>query len=143
MCPDSIADLVDEQVVTVPRTVSAGEAIETLRTETPEHDRTVYYLYVTDGAKLVGVVSLRELLNADDDATVSDIMTVDVLTVSPDDTPDHVAEILTNNSLNTLPVVEDGSLRGIVRANDILDALDEQSAKEILRGTKRYSPFGD
>lgn len=145
MSSKQISGLIDEQYIEVSEGISVEEAIDEVRTHTPERERTVYYVYVTDDSGgLSGVVSLRELLNTDGGATVSEIMTEEVVTVAPTDSASSVAKTLASSSFNALPVVEQsGEFRGIVRANDVLDALDEETTKDILKQGREFSPFGD
>ena len=88
----------------------------------------LYYLYVLDSLKrLVGVVSLRELLAAEDSRTVRDIMTTRVVSVRDDADQEEAARTLQTYDLAALPVVDDRHrLLGVITFDDVLDVLQEE-----------------
>ncbi|MEK6582710.1 MAG: CBS domain-containing protein [Nitrospirota bacterium] len=96
---------------------------------------TVYYIYVLDkDEKLVGVTSLRELLLAEPDCLIADIMETNLKTVSPGEDEMVAAGIISKYNLLALPVVdEDGYMHGIVTVDDIIDILLPPSAKRKRR----------
>ncbi|EMA37343.1 rubrerythrin-like domain-containing protein [Halobiforma nitratireducens] len=144
MDPTTVADILDEAVQSFEGTTPVDDAIDAIRTSTSEAEHTVYYAYVVDDdGALEGVVSLRELLNADADADVCSVATESVVTVSASDTAAEVAKVFAQNKFMALPVVDDGALVGVIRAGDVIEALDETASKEVLRATLRdveYDP---
>jgi CBS domain-containing protein len=102
----------------------------------------------TEDSAVVGIVSERDVVRRLRDrggellsATVGDIMTRDVLTCSPDDTVDHLAEVMTERRIRHVPVLEDGRLVGIVSIGDVvksrisqLETDREQLESYIVRG---------
>ncbi len=127
--------IVRERSLSLERDAPVGDAIAAVRNFTPvEGGAEVYYVYVTDEGRLVGVVSLRELLNAEDDAPLSDVMNSDPVRVTVTDRPGIVARRIVNSGFPVLPVVEgDEQFLGIVRANDVIDALDEETTKALFK----------
>jgi CBS domain-containing protein len=82
---------------------------------------------VTDGDAVVGIVSERDIVRRLDErgaellsAPVSDIMTRGVLTCSPEDTVDSLAETMTERRIRHMPVLRDGRLAGIVSIGDVV-----------------------
>jgi magnesium transporter len=127
--PDTTAGgMMTNQYVSVPQHLTVEETIARLRAE-PELHRAnmVYYVYVTaqeDDDQLVGVLSLRELLLADPEDKIADIMLRDFLTARPHDADDEVARTMGEYNLLGLPVVDDkGRILGIVTVDDALDVL--------------------
>jgi CBS domain-containing protein len=114
--------------------MTAKEAREKFKVEATEVE-TVYYLYVLDAEeRLVGVVSLRELLLADPDKVLSDFMETNLKTVSPAEDEMVVAELISKYNLLALPVVdESGYMHGIVTVDDVIDILLPPSAKKRRR----------
>jgi magnesium transporter len=110
------------------------KAIENFKNDSEEVE-TVYYIYVTDvDEKLVGVVSLRELLLASLDTKLSDIMITKIKAVTPETDEVEVAEIISKYNLVALPVVNsEGYLLGIVAVDDILDRILPPAAKRGRR----------
>lgn len=106
------------------------EAIEKFRKDAGEVE-TVYYIYIVDAIeKLLGVISLRELLLSPLDSKLSDIMETKLKTVTPETDEVEVAEIISKYNLVALPVVDPaGSMLGIVTIDDVIDRLLPPAAK--------------
>ncbi|MFN3314760.1 MAG: magnesium transporter [Hyphomonas sp.] len=112
------------------------EAIAHLRKEAPDAE-TIYAAYVVDDDRtLIGVVSLRDLILADEGTCVADLMQRDPACAQVDDTKEAVAEKIATYDVLALPVVTEGrKLVGIVTVDDALD---------IARGERgrRLTQFG-
>ena len=124
-----------ERAVTVSPRDTAEEAIAAVMDFTPSDDGvSVYYVYVTDNGDLVGVVSMRELLNAANSALVSTIMTTDLVTIDPSNTLQTAIQRIIDSRFPVLPVVdEEREFVGVIRASDVIDALDEQTTKQMFK----------
>jgi magnesium transporter len=125
--------MTNEFIAYAPET-TVMKAIENFKNDSEEVE-TVYYIYVTDvDEKLVGVVSLRELLLASLDTKLSDIMITKIKAVTPETDEVEVAEIVSKYNLVALPVVDtEGVLLGIVSVDDILDRILPPAAKRKRR----------
>ncbi len=128
--PDTAGGLMSPEYVALPADITAHEAIERLR-KAAEEAETVYYVYVVDeGGRLLGVLSLRDLVFARPDTPIREIMRPEVVTLSPEMSADEVAQAFDKYGYLALPVVdEEGRLLGIVTVDDILDTV-------ILRDTE-------
>lgn len=131
---DTAGGLMTNEFVAYPPETTVKEAIDKFRKDA-EDVETVYYLYIIDAdEKLLGVVSLRELLLADFDSKLSDIMETRIKTVTPETDEVDVGEIVSKYNLVALPVVDtEGSLLGIVTVDDILDRILPPAAKRKRR----------
>lgn len=131
---DTAGGLMTNEFVAYPPETTVKEAIDKFRKDA-EDVETVYYLYIIDAdEKLLGVVSLRELLLADFDSKLSDIMETKIKTVTPETDEVDVGEIVSKYNLVALPVVDtEGSLLGIVTVDDILDRILPPAAKRKRR----------
>jgi len=100
-----------------------------------EDVETVYYIYVIDtDEKLIGVISLRELLLAHLDTKLSDIMLTKFKKVFPYTDEEEVAEIISKYNLLALPVTDDEDhMLGIVTIDDIMDRMLPPAAKRKRR----------
>jgi Mg/Co/Ni transporter MgtE len=127
---DTAGGLMTNEFIAYPSGSTVREAIDKFREDAREID-TVYYLYVVDEAeKLVGVVSLRELLVAEPDAKLSDLMERKLKTVAPDEDEKVVARVISKYNLVSLPVVDaEGVLLGVVTVDDILGRIIPPVAK--------------
>jgi len=131
---DTAGGLMTNDFITYPPEISVKDAIEKFRKDA-EDVETVYYLYITDpDEKLLGVVSLRELLLAPLDAKLSDILETKLKTVTPDTDEIEVAEIVAKYDLVAIPVVDtEGFMLGIVTVDDVIDVILPPSAKRKRR----------
>lgn len=108
---------------------SAADALAAVRSIIREHDIYPAYIYCVadetqDESKLLGVVSLWELLVASPTQELQDIMEADLVMVQPDTDPRTVAEVMAKYNLLAVPVVGvAGILEGIVTVDDALDVL--------------------
>jgi magnesium transporter len=131
---DTAGGLMTNEFIAYPPEIPVRDAIIKFKKDAEEVE-IVYYIYVTDeNERLLGVVSLRELLLADLDAKLSEIMETKVKTVTPDTDEMDVGEIVSKYNLVALPVVdEEGALLGIVTVDDILDRVLPPAAKRKRR----------
>jgi len=105
---------------------------------------TVYECYVMDRRRyLIGTVSLKDLVIADPDARVSDIMQPDPPFVSTHTDREEVARELREHNLLAIPVVDaEQRLVGIITHDDVADILEQEATEDIYRfgavpGTER------
>lgn len=135
MSQSDIQGVLREQTVHVDSDVSVDKAIATVRSFTPASDGvSVYYVYVTDDDELVGVASMRELLNAEDTGPISAIMSTDLVTIRTSDSLQTVIQKMSENGFAVLPVVDNADqFIGTVYATDVIDALDEQTTKRMFK----------
>lgn len=106
---------------------SVAEALAALR-ELALEVETIYYIYVVeDEDKLVGVLTLKDLLLSEPGALLSKLMVTDLITVHPDEDALEVAKVLEKYDLLSVPVVDqEYRLKGIVTVDDVLTHLLEQ-----------------
>lgn len=126
---DSAGGIMTTDYVMVNSTKSVSEALEAIRASIRDQDVHPTYVYcVTDEAqdesKLLGLVSLWDLLVAPPTQQLQEIMETDLITVQPDTEPRMVAEIMAKYNLLAVPVVDaEGMLEGVVTVDDALDIL--------------------
>ncbi len=118
-------------------TLTVAEAIQRIRDEAKEAE-TIYYLYVTDPQeRLLGVLSLRELILADAGRRLEHIMHAEVISVRPETGLREVAELQTKYNLLALPVVSgEGEMLGIITVDDVLNLILPMIWKK--RAVKRF-----
>ncbi len=131
---DSAGGIMAVDVFSLPETMKAKDAIDSIRTYYKEAEM-VFYLYVTEEHKrLTGVVSLRELVTADPDAELKSIMTKEVVYVSPETDQEEVARQVSRYNLLAVPVVDnDRTLLGIVTVDDVVDVIREEATEDFLQ----------
>jgi len=131
---DAAGGLMTPDFVTIRVSMTAARVLDFLRRATPDAE-TIYYLYVVDPEqRLLGVLSLRDLIVASPDAQVGDIMDPEVVSVKTDIDQEEVARLMADYDFSVLPVVdEEGVLVGIVTVDDVLDVVEDEATEDIHR----------
>jgi magnesium transporter len=116
--------MMTNEYVAISQEMTAQQTIEQLRALEPEAEIT-YYVYVVDlEEKLVGVISLRDLIVAQPETRVADFMRAKVRSVQLDANVEEVAHKFERYKLLALPVVNtNGCLQGIITIDDTLEQL--------------------
>ena len=98
-----------------------------------ERAETIYYLYVVDKLhRLVGVLSLRDLLLAPVDKPISEVMSTLVISVFVSEDQEKVANIIQDYDLIAIPVItNDQRLVGIITVDDIMDILEQEATEDF------------
>jgi magnesium transporter len=133
--PESAAGIMTPDFVAVAPYLTADEALAQLG-RVAEEAETIYYVYVTDPqtGRLLGVLSLRNLVLSPRWKLVSQLMNVGVTRVSADADQEEAARLLDKNNYLALPVVDDQDrLLGIITADDAADVLLEEAGEDIER----------
>lgn len=131
---ESAGGLMTTEFLVLRRRMTAAEAIEAFRLWNPDAE-TIYYLYVVDQiGRLSGVVNLRQLILADPDTLIMDLMETKLITVGPDTDQEEAAQLLLRYDLLALPVVDDQKrLLGVITVDDVMDVLEEEATEDIQR----------
>lgn len=131
--PDnSVGSIMTTDFISFNENYTVGETINELRRLKPETD-TIYYLYIVDAAeKLVATVSLRDLIIAEPETKLSEIMNSNLVFVMEDDKIALINEIITKYSLLAIPAVDsENRIVGAVIINDIVHNLMKNKTKRI------------
>lgn len=118
----------------LPPNITAGEALERLRLQAPESE-TIYYLFVLDDQRrLLGVLSLRDLILSARHILVRDLMEDQVVSVKVGDDPELVAKEMARYDLLAIPVIdEQGRMVGIVTHDDVIDIVVQEATEDVYR----------
>jgi CBS domain-containing protein len=130
---DTAGGIMTTEFVAVPASLTAAQTIDRLRDLEPTAE-TIYYVYVTDpDDRLVGVLSLRDLIVAKPDTIISTFMFDEPVAVGTDASQEEVTEVVARYNLLAVPVVDaEGRLEGIVTVDDAIDTLLPQPSKRRL-----------
>ena len=129
---DSAGSIMTTEYVDLKKSMTVADAIKRIR-RTGVDKETIYTCYVTDSVRrLLGVVSAKALLLAEDDDVLEDIMETNIIYVHTTDDQEEVANQLTKYDFVAIPVV-DGEKRlvGIVTFDDAMDILEEETTEDI------------
>jgi magnesium transporter len=129
---DTAGGLMTPEAMRLNEELTIAEVLERLR-EAPENVEMIYYLYFQDEKnRLTGVCSLRELIIADPEKQVREIMHRNLRTVDPEEDQEKVAAMIDRYDLLAVPVVDgEGRLLGIVTVDDVMDVLEEEAREDI------------
>ncbi len=95
---------------------------------------TVYTCYVTDCRHLLGQVTLLDMLVADEDTKIEEIMDSTVVSVETKEDKETVANLLSRHDIPALPVVDtENRIVGIITFDDAMDVLREENAEDMSR----------
>lgn len=131
--PEDVAGgLMTTDVVRLPPDMKIWQAIEEVRRLSREGEvETINYLYVVYGQKLVGVLSLRDLILSDPGQTLDEVLTENVVTVKATDDQEEVARTMAKYDFNALPTVDEhGKLLGVVTVDDVVDVVIEEATED-------------
>lgn len=112
----------------------AGDALRAIRASGLDSD-ALYTIYVVDGAdRLLGVLELRALLFAPEEATLETLMDTAFQSVNAMDDQQHAAALVRKYDLLSLPVTDDeGRLVGAIGVGSIVDVIEEEDTEDFER----------
>jgi magnesium transporter len=141
---ETAGGIMTTEYVCVPATLTAAQTIDRLRELEPTAE-TIYYVYVTDVEdRLVGVLSLRDLIVAKPDTIISTFMYDEPVAVHTGASQEEVTDVVARYNLLAVPVVdEEGRMEGIVTVDDAIDTLLPQPSKRRMPHLFSRSGSGD
>lgn len=131
--PHFVTEKLLTRVPVVQKEAHAREAVAHLTDK--KHDfESISYIYVLDGKKLIGVLSIKELLRAHADQKVSEAMVKKFIAVHPHTTLERAAIVAIQNGIKAVPVVDrEGIFLGVVGTDTILHTLHKEHVEDLLR----------
>ena len=124
--------LMTTEYIALKENQTAAMALEIVRSRARDTE-TIYSLYVTDAQRcLTGILSLRDLVTADLNARIGDVMTGDVLSVTTDTDQEKVARTIQRYDFLAVPVVDsEQRLVGIVTVDDVIDVIEQEATRDL------------
>jgi magnesium transporter len=101
--------------------MTAQDALQSIREQAKEIAQVHDCFVLQRDRRLLGVLSLRDLLLAAPEAPVDGLMHEHPAPLSPDDAANHVAQLAAKYNLFSLPVQKDGRILGVVTVDDVLE----------------------
>ncbi len=129
---DSAGSIMTTEFISLRPDMTAEMAIKRIR-RTGVDKETIYTCYVNDdNNKLIGITTVKDLLLAEDDRIVKDIMEENVIAVHTLDDQEEVATLFSNYDFLALPVVDNEQrIVGIVTIDDAIDVIREEATEDI------------
>lgn len=131
---NSAGSLMTIEFVDLKKELTVKQVLDRIRKTAPDKE-TIYTCYVTDSARhLQGIISLKDLVLADVDTVIQDIMHPDPIFVNTNDDQENIANVFKKYDLLSVPVVDNEKrLVGIITIDDIVDVIVEESTEDIYK----------
>jgi magnesium transporter len=130
---DEAAGLMHSGYVRISPEMTVEEAIAEIRRQAGQVEM-IYYAYVLDHERLLGVISFRELISAERSKRVRDVIRTNYVFVPEDEDREAVAHLLAKHRLLAIPVVDaDGHMMGIVSSTDLAGVAQRAASEDILK----------
>ena len=122
------------EFVVIPENSTVRSAMTILRNAAPKAE-TIYYIFVVDDdGRLIGVVSLRDLIIAEEDTLIGSITNDRVVSVLVSDDQEDVARMIKDYNFLAVPVVDfQQHMLGIITVDDIIDVLEEEASDDYSK----------
>ena len=131
--PEDVAGgLMQKELIKVNINQTVSECVEEIRAQAEDVDK-VYAVYVVDtDQKLMGIVSLKQIVLARKNTKIGNIFDDDIVFVDTTKSGDEVAQIMQRYDLEAIPVVNSlGRLLGVITVDDVLDFITEKAEEDI------------
>ena len=129
---DTAGRIMTPEYISLKENLTVSQTLKRIRSLSNASE-VVYYLYVTDiSRQLKGIVSLRDLVIANPDTTLAQIMTRDVVFVHTDTDQEEVARTIQRYDIVAVPVVDsEERLVGVVTVDDVIDIIEQEATEDI------------
>jgi magnesium transporter len=140
----TVGAIMTSDYATLPPGLTVSQALDALRRQASDVE-TVYTAYVVDpGHRLLGVVSLKDILLARTRQTIADIMEPDPVLIGVEADKEEAAELIARYDLMALPVIDDaGRMVGIVTQDDAMDIAEDEATEDMLKSSNVGEFEGD
>lgn len=130
--PGTAGRIMTPEYISLKESFTVTQALERIR-QLANATETIYYLYVTDAdRRLTGILSLRELVTAQPQQTIGEIMSRKAVFVHTDTDQEEVARAIQHYDFLAVPVVDrEQHLVGIVTVDDVIDILQQETTEDI------------
>ena len=143
---DTAGGIMTTEYISLKATTPVKEALMHVKEQAPDAE-TIYVIFaVNEADQLVGVLSLRDLIVAENDSYIEDIMGERVISANVGDDQEDVAQLMRDYDFIAIPVVDyQNHLLGIITIDDILDVMDEEASEDYSRlaGVSDIDSTGD
>jgi len=129
---NSAGSMMTTEYVSLRPAMTVEESILRIRRQGVDKE-TIYTCYVTEGRKLVGIVTVKDLLLAEDDEIrVMDMMETNLISVTTHTDQEEVAKMFSKYDFLALPVVDmENRMVGIVTVDDAIDVLEDEATEDM------------
>lgn len=129
---DSAGSIMTTEFIDIKENMSCATALKRVK-KVAENMETINVMYVTNGERILkGVVSIRDLLVADENEKVVDIMDDNVISAGTDTDQEEIAHLFRQYDILALPIVDrENRLVGIVTVDDVMEVMEDEATEDI------------
>lgn len=129
---NSAGSVMTVEYVSFKENISIGQAISYYRKVAVDKEETDICFVTDSKRKLVGTISLKTLILADDDELISDEMETNIISVVTKDDQEEIASLFRKYDITTMPVVDnENRLVGVITVDDIVDVIDQENTEDM------------
>lgn len=130
---DSAGSVMTTEYVYLHKNMTTKEALDWIR-KVGVVKETIYTCYITENRKLIGYVTILDLVTADEDATIESIMDSNVIYVYTHEDREDVAKKFSKYDFLAMPVVDNEKrMVGIITFDDVLDVIAEENEEDFSK----------
>ena len=128
---DSAGSIMTTEYVDFNKNMTVAEAMSHIK-KVGIHKETIYTCYVLEARKLIGIVTAKDLMTAEDDKIIDELMETEIISVKTHDDQEEVARLFSKYDFLALPVLDnDGFMVGIVTVDDAMDVVVNEATEDI------------
>lgn len=129
---NSVGSIMTAEFIDLRKSMTVQDAIKRIR-RTGEDSELIYTCYVIDDRRLLeGVVTVKDLLLAQDDETIGALMEPDVITAETTEDREEAVQRMMKYDFISMPVVDrENRLVGIVTVDDVMDVMEEEATEDF------------
>lgn len=130
---DSAGSVMTTEYVYLHKNMTVREALEKIR-QVGVVKETIYTCYVTESRKLIGVVTILDLVTGDEESTIESIMDTNVIYVNTHEDQEVVAKKFIKYDFLAMPVVDNEErMVGIITVDDVIDVISEENEEDFSK----------
>ena len=130
---DSAGSIMTTEYVGLRQNMTVAESMAHIK-RTGIHKETIYTCYVTERRRLIGIVTAKDLLIAEDNTLIKDLMETEIISVNTHADQEEVAQLFTKYDLLAIPVLDAENLMvGIVTVDDAMDVMVDEATEDITK----------
>lgn len=128
---DSAGSIMTTEYVDFNKNMTVAEAMSHIK-KVGIHKETIYTCYVLEARKLIGIVTAKDLMTAEDNKKIEELMATEMISVKTHDDQEEVARLFSKYDFLALPVLDnDGLMVGIVTVDDAMDVVVNEATEDI------------
>lgn len=130
---DSAGGIMTPAYISLPENMSVNDGMAKIK-QSANKSEVIESIYIVNAKhQLTGICNLRQILTAQKNTLLKDIMNEHVISVHPEDDQEEVAKLVSRYDLNAIPVINNrGAILGIITVDDVIDVIVEEYNEDIL-----------